>query len=181
MRVFFDTEFIEDGRTIDLVSIGMVRDDGRTLYCESSEAKLDRASPWVIQNVLPKLMGVGVPRVEIATRILAFISPMGARQLDNDGAAKGLEFWAYYASYDWVALCQLFGTMAALPAGWPMWCHDFKQLAGSWKPAAKQSELAAHNALGDALWLRDAYDELQLHNIGLRARAAVGTADELTT
>lgn len=32
-QVFFDTEFIEDGRTIELLSIGMVRDDGRTLLC----------------------------------------------------------------------------------------------------------------------------------------------------
>lgn len=26
MRYFFDTEFIEDGKTIDLISIGMVAD-----------------------------------------------------------------------------------------------------------------------------------------------------------
>ena len=28
MRIYFDTEFIEDGRTIDRLSIGMVREDG---------------------------------------------------------------------------------------------------------------------------------------------------------
>jgi hypothetical protein len=28
MRFFLDTEFIEDGKTIDLVSIGMVKENG---------------------------------------------------------------------------------------------------------------------------------------------------------
>lgn len=32
MRYFFDTEFYEDGKTIDLVSIGIVAEDGRELY-----------------------------------------------------------------------------------------------------------------------------------------------------
>ena len=38
MKIFFDTEFIEDGKTIDLLSIGAVRDDGETYYAEPAEA-----------------------------------------------------------------------------------------------------------------------------------------------
>ena len=34
MKIWFDTEFIEDGKTIDLISIGMVRQDSATLYFE---------------------------------------------------------------------------------------------------------------------------------------------------
>ena len=37
MKIFFDTEFIEDGKTIDLISIGMVREDGETYYASSPE------------------------------------------------------------------------------------------------------------------------------------------------
>lgn len=40
MKYFFDTEFIEDGRTIDLVSIGIVCEDGREYYAVSAEADL---------------------------------------------------------------------------------------------------------------------------------------------
>lgn len=29
MRYFYDTEFIEDGHTIELISIGVVAEDGR--------------------------------------------------------------------------------------------------------------------------------------------------------
>jgi hypothetical protein len=37
MRIFYDCEFIEDGRTIDLISIGMVREDGEELYLVNEE------------------------------------------------------------------------------------------------------------------------------------------------
>ena len=37
MRYFYDCEFIEDGTTIDLVSIGIVAQDGRELYLVSTE------------------------------------------------------------------------------------------------------------------------------------------------
>ena len=43
MKFWFDTEFIEDGKTIDLISIGIVAEDGRTFYAESLECEYDRA------------------------------------------------------------------------------------------------------------------------------------------
>ena len=38
------------------------------------------------------------------------------------------EFYAYYADYDWVAFCWLFGKMMDLPKGFPMYCLDLKQM-----------------------------------------------------
>lgn len=37
------------------------------------------------------------------------------------------EFYAYYADYDWVVFCWLFGSMMNLPKGFPMYCNDLKQ------------------------------------------------------
>lgn len=37
------------------------------------------------------------------------------------------EFYAYYADYDWVVFCWLFGKMMDLPKGFPMYCKDLKQ------------------------------------------------------
>lgn len=37
------------------------------------------------------------------------------------------KFYAYYADYDWVAFCWLFGKMMDLPNGFPMYCNDLKQ------------------------------------------------------
>lgn len=143
MKIYFDTEFIEDGRTIDLLSIGLVRADGETYYAEPAETDRGRASDWVRENVLPHLTGPIKPRAEIAADIVAFVG--------NDP-----EFWAWYADYDWVALCQLFGTMMDLPDGWPMYCRDFKQVADEYRHYVPKQVGVEHNALADALWLADA-------------------------
>ena len=59
MRYFLDTEFYEDGTTIDLISIGVVTHGGARFYAVSQEAKLDRVSPWVREHVLPSLPAAG--------------------------------------------------------------------------------------------------------------------------
>ena len=55
MRYFYDTEFIEDGRTIELVSIGIVAEDGREYYAVSTDFDPSKANAWVRENVLDKL------------------------------------------------------------------------------------------------------------------------------
>src|SRR5690242_17783704 len=55
VRYFYDTEFIEDGNTIELVSIGVVAEDGREFYAVSTEFDPGRAGSWVRANVLDKL------------------------------------------------------------------------------------------------------------------------------
>ena len=160
MRYFFDTEFYEDGKTIDLISIGIVAEDGRELYAVSQDAQLHRVSDWVRANVLPRLPTYGdtawMSRAAIADAVKAFVIPEPEPDL-----------WAYYADYDWVVICQLFGTMMELPKGWPMFCRDLKQLSvdvGSPKhPADPEGE---HNALVDARWNRDLYAFLMSKKAG---------------
>ncbi len=41
---------------------------------------------------------------------------------------KEPEIYGYYADYDWVLLCSLFGRMIDLPKGFPMYCIDLKQI-----------------------------------------------------
>ena len=142
MKIWFDTEFIEDGKTIDLISIGMVREDGKTLYLESGECDRAKASEWVKENVFPHLTGPLVSRDTIARQVKLF-------------SGDSPEFWAYYADYDWVVLCQLFGTMMDLPSGWPMFCRDLRQAVDGIGIELPAQETTTHNALADALWLRD--------------------------
>lgn len=158
-RIFFDTEFVEDGRTIDLLSIGMIRDDGATYYAECAEADHSRASDWVKENVLPHLTGDTKPRAQIAREIVEF-------------AGSEPEFWAYYCSYDWVALCQLFGTMMDLPKGWPMYCLDLKQsLQQARNPRIGVEKGIEHNALADAIWTKRAWEWLALEYLKERVPA----------
>jgi len=66
VKYFLDTEFIEDGVTIDLISIGMVSEDGRELYLGNAECQFLMASPWVVENVYPH---VPTPFTDDVTRI----------------------------------------------------------------------------------------------------------------
>jgi hypothetical protein len=150
-KIFFDTEFIEDGRTIELISIGLIKDTGEKLYLENSECDLNRACPWVKQNVVPKLektTSVLRTRKEMAEQIVEF-------------AGRSPEFWGYFAAYDWVALAQLYGRMLDLPKYWPMFCRDVMQLSDTFNvPKNTWPRLpndAVHNALNDAVWTRDVY------------------------
>lgn len=151
MKIFFDTEFVDDGSAIDLISIGMVREDGEELYLENSEAELHKASFWVYANVLPKLTGFPVrkTRKQIALEVLRFVG-------------EKPEFWAYFASYDWIALCQLYGRMIDVPVGWPHYCRDLKQLLDEQVPYVKYSSPDdEHHALSDARWVRDVYNKVK--------------------
>lgn len=154
-RIFLDTEFIEDGHTIELLSIGLVREDGATYYAEPIEADATKAGDWVKEHVLPQLWGLQDPghdclasRGKIARDIIAFVGPKP-------------EFWGYYADYDWVALCQLYGTMMDLPDGWPMYCRDLKQWCDQLgNPRLPEQGKGEHHALADARWNMRAYEFL---------------------
>ncbi|MCM2394371.1 3'-5' exoribonuclease [Streptomyces albipurpureus] len=162
MKIFYDTEFLDDGRTIDLISIGMVAEDGRELYavsCEFDQAAVCRHD-WLMANVWPSLPIIknphgkrGVdhldldhpdvrPRAQIARMVQEFIY-----------ATPNPDLWAYYSAYDHVAYAQLFGPMSQLPAGLPMQTDDLvteaKRLGLSPNDLPTQTE-GHHNAIEDA-------------------------------
>ena len=57
MRYWYDCEFLEDGRTIDLISIGIVAEDGREYYAVNNEVNWRRVAdhPSLMENVVPHL------------------------------------------------------------------------------------------------------------------------------
>lgn len=55
MRYYLDTEFIENGITIDLISIGIICEDGREFYAINSDCDFSKASDWVKENVITQL------------------------------------------------------------------------------------------------------------------------------
>ena len=72
-------------------------------------------------------------------------------------------FWGYYPSYDFVLLCQHFGTMMQLPKGWPKRPECLMQLAdeigvGTIDFPHQKNE---HHALSDARWNRELHRILQ--------------------
>ncbi|MFM9602716.1 3'-5' exoribonuclease domain-containing protein [Streptomyces turgidiscabies] len=173
MKIFYDTEFIDDGRTIDLVSIGMVREDGAELYAVSSEFDVLKlqANPWLVENVwssLPTFKHPGTLRCHCGPGHLDLNSPVVrsraqiARMVEDfilgpdhrtTGMLPYVELWAYYSAYDHVALAQLWGSMINLPEGIPMQSDDLVTAAKlanlTPKDLPKQVD-GHHNALADA-------------------------------
>lgn len=150
MKYWMDTEFIARPCTIDLISIGLVAEDGREFYAESSEVDWTKASQWTLQTVRPQLEGPGIAREEIGYAIRGFI--------DGDRVPV---FWGYFPAYDWVAFSWLFGRMDELPFHFPQLCLDIKQLAIELgDPELPHQSGARHHALADARWTRDAWQFL---------------------
>jgi hypothetical protein len=79
-------------------------------------------------------------------------------------------FYGYYADYDWVLFCSLFGHMLDLPKGYPMYCRDLQQMVEelglnySWIQA-NVPQLVKHDSLGDARWNRELYNILIEHPV----------------
>ena len=145
MRFFYDCEFIEDGDTIELISIGVVDEQGREYYAVSTEFDPQRAGGWVRSHVLPKLPPPGDSawrsRAEIRDSLLEFLTAPG----------EGVELWAWFAAYDHVALAQLWGAMPALPRALPRFTRELRQRwEDAGKPPLPPPPTNAHDALADA-------------------------------
>ena len=144
-RYFYDCEFIEDGRTIELISIGVVAQDGREFYAISTDFDPETAGPWVRRNVLDQLPSPSDrswrSRSRIRDELFEFLV----------GPGLPVELWAWYAAYDHVVLAQLWGAMPAMPNEVPRLTREIRQYweaAGC--PPIPEPGKDRHNALADA-------------------------------
>jgi hypothetical protein len=178
LRIWYDTEFVEDGRTIDPLSIGMISEDGRVLYrVNDDQQTMSRAvqRDWLRENVvkhLPvKVWSVNhapgwqwiwdlehphADAVRTREQIREDVQHFIEESLKLEGY-DGVRLWAWYGAYDHVAYAQLFGRMIDLPEGFPMWTNDLKQEVdrlGNPKLPDLSSPDREHDALADALELR---------------------------
>ena len=221
MNYFIDTEFLEGTQkklfgktnpTIDLISIGIVCEDGREYYAISKDFNLKEAwnrwqprtgqgdynniNPrkyWLRDNVLKPIFAdlyrsdlsdnqfwscdryfleykkiinkrftykefkrlikkYGKTNKQIAEEVYEFCKPIegheylvktdsyeqvnigrensiipGTSKTEVIGKRTSSEFYGYFADYDWVVFCWLFGKMNDLPKGFPYYCIDLKQ------------------------------------------------------
>jgi len=204
-KVFFDTEFIEGSISkkgvigyvqrflhrrgiiklpwsIQLVSIGLVFEHGKGIYLLNKDFNPHDADQWVRDNVLAKLPPRktphrGFPHIELDTpewKSLSEIRDILIYELDGTDN----EFWTYYAAYDWVVFCSIFGRMIDLPKGYPMFCMDLKQLMESkgltkeWKQAVCPDPVGEHDALVDAKWNKKLYDIIAEREAALNTNSA---------
>jgi hypothetical protein len=192
MKYFLDCEFHEgfykpfmkpNRHFIDLISIGIVCEDGREYYAISKDFDIKAAwnkydkkinttynntlkeeiaynsmyikDYWLRDNVLKPIFQelllidepiafhseynyeftygsfkslinkYGKSNLEIRNEIINFTSQYSKKPTEIWDRP---EFYGYYADYDWVLFCSLFGRMINLPSNYPMYCKDLKQI-----------------------------------------------------
>ena len=237
MNYYYDTEFIEWTQkkmfgqtkpTIDLISIGIVCEDGREYYAISKDFNLKEAwnrydeikdgfrdfglTPnykkvyWIRDNVLKPIFielrakeveeyniaqrrnvvldfptysfcfrefkrlinKYGKTNKQIATEIKEFVGT--EETIGNWEQVKdkmNTQFYGYYADYDWVVFCWLFGNMIDLPKGFPMYCIDLKQtldekIKKSWKDV--EMSTWGHNGIENITKLPNYPKQTNEHN-----------------
>ncbi|WP_435215937.1 3'-5' exoribonuclease domain-containing protein [Streptomyces sp. bgisy034] len=170
----YDLEFLEDGHSIELISIGMVCDDGREYYAVNSDAPWDRIREhsWLMENVWPhlplvghksglKYAGGGEHKVGLTSpgtldRRDSRVKPhwvIANEVRDFIQATDDPHLWANCGAYDFVALAQLWGPLVHRPTGVPIRTNDIQQeraRLGLRRDELPQQESGEHNALADA-------------------------------
>lgn len=158
MKYFLDTEFSERPCTIELISLGIVAEDGREFYAVSNDFNESGADSWIKENVLPNLWDglcgsraeiVRGSRSEIAEQILKFI-----------GTDETPEFIGWCCAHDWVVFLWLWGSLVNRPYGFPYYCYDVEQAMARLGIKPLPQRHGQHNALQDARWIRDNYVHL---------------------
>ena len=115
VRYFYDTEFIEDGTVIDLVSIGVVAEDGREFYAIHRVRRTRPATGYAATSC--RCCRRGRTRRGCRGRRSAVDSSTSWFPTTGRGLAAGAkrpELWAWVGAYDHVALAQLWGDMTEL-------------------------------------------------------------------
>jgi len=158
-RIFLDTEFIEDGTTIEPLSLALLTESGDCLYIVVTDTDRSKANQFVIDHVIPhldtdpsviiredKLTYLRLQRSEVGSAVLSWVQSV---------IPSGIpEFWAYYGAYDWVLFCQLFGNMTDVPHEWPRYINDLKQHVTQLQVQLVKVNLGGlpeHHAVADAV------------------------------
>jgi hypothetical protein len=87
---------------------------------------------WQFKDFKYLINKYGKTNKQIAKEVKEFCthhcSITSTSNVKNWGKNLPPEFYAYYADYDWVCFCWLFGKVVDLPTGFPMYCKDLKQM-----------------------------------------------------
>jgi hypothetical protein len=156
MNFFLDTEFIDGADKLDLISIALVGENGKEYYAVSNEFDESKASEWVKQHVLTKLppKSTWKSRATIGKEIRSFI--------DKNRSGEYAEFYAYFASCDWILFYKLFGnSLLDLPDGYFQFCHDLMSLMHLNNISRPKPPKGNHDALVDARWNLSVFKHIQ--------------------
>ena len=152
MRIFIDTEFT-DYANPELISIGLVTDDGAHEFYAELPVNKARCNDFVLSTVLPQL--AQTPEVLCSTAELEVRLRTWLGQFELLAPVT----ICYDYSGDWQLLC------GVMQSGMPAWIRQ-KNINQQIDPVALQkyfveNRLKEHHALNDAKANRHAYDPMR--------------------
>lgn len=161
MNIYFDTEFTGLHANTTLISIGMIAEDGRELYCVLNDYDRSQIDGWLKENVIKNLHGTSrISTSELSEAIIEFIEPYDT-----------VEIWSDCLAYDWVLFNNIFGHAFNIPEKIyyiPFDICTLFKIKGI-DPDINREEFAnmtdnsnKHNALWDARVIKACYDKLIL-------------------
>lgn len=185
MRYFFDTEFNENVHPIELISAGMVAEDGREWYAihrnysrhseylrflkgeEDGSVEdfihLHSCNDWVKAHVLPIMHIDWTQQNKGDSLVVGGDEDIKNSLMSFVGLDPAPEFWAYYGDYDWFLLTRMFKSFDRMPRKWPQICYDLHQYARhlGMHRLLPPKLMPAHNALVDARWTKMAFGRVK--------------------
>lgn len=188
MRIYFDTEFTGLHKETTLISIGCISEDGRTFYAELNDYDDNQVDDWVRANVIANLKftepAYGEQEYYRATRTKDFVGPLycnysiklrGDKELVGReleiwlGQFETVEIWSDCLAYDWVLFNDLFDSAFDIPDNVyyiPFDICTLFKMKGIDPDISRESfadmqdGVDKHNALWDAIVIRECYNKL---------------------
>lgn len=175
-KVFIDTEFIESfildekGRpfhNLDLISIGLVKENGDSYQALSNEYVFENADDWFREKIITPIY------IDANLAAINYINYTNFHKFSGKSKAKIAEeikdfvgvdpvFYGFYSSHDHVVLSSLYGKIFNLPDGWSLYMRDIKQIMDGFNikldtvlKGIPQTQI--HDSLKNAQWIREAY------------------------
>lgn len=172
-------ECVRDYWIRDNVMVSIYKDLIKMINTRDTQSDLEQVAD--IRFDLPSMKKLvkwyGKTNKEIATEILEFIYPeytyytgFNKDTPRYDMEMKPVQFYGYYADYDWVVFCWLFGKMKDFPAGFPMYCRDLQQMIDEKISPLEIKRIGYDNALHRIKNHRDYPKPPDGHNAKLDAR-----------
>lgn len=183
MKLFFDTEFTGLHKDTTLISIGIVSEDGKKFYAESTDYDAKQCDDWIQDNVLSHTilqgneeMACELSKDSQTTIVIGRVENIVSELKQWLSQFDDVQFVSDVCHYDFVLLIDLFGTAFDLPKNVSASCHDINQDIASYSGISEKQafdynreEFIAdndgtihdgikHNSLYDAEVIKKIYD-----------------------
>ena len=181
MKIFFDTEFTGLYKDTELISIGLVDENGREFYGEITDFDKSKVDEWIKENVLLNTVEFGnISILDICDVVDSYY--VGTKETIINylkewlKAYDNVELVSDVCHYDMVLFIDLFGTAFDLPSNINASCHDINQDIANYLDISERDafdfsretfintysvndiESNKHNALYDAKVIRKIYN-----------------------